>query len=451
MHFLWLISAGEGYELLQGAAHKGLKGLKIAPFYGCQILRPSKLLGFEDPDKPESLERIITACGGEPIDYPAKIKCCGFPIIQAREDVALAELIQPIEQAKEAGADAMVTPCPLCHLSLDAWQSKLHKQTGKDFQMPILHLSQLVGVAAGIDSSELKFKRHVVSVAPVTEKLSPSDLARVGLVMRARSARRGCDRGLGRGSRRAGYGSALWRWHSTGLPPVLDGLRIAHLLRSAPRGARSEAGRRSPTPSSGWSSASPTSCASRAISSRAGRESRSSSSCWPGSGAATSCSAITTSPTAETPSRSASTATPSPRFAGVAVLTDESVTVEARGHRIEVVGVDPRTYARRDARPHELIDESIELKILLCHFPGIVRRIPPVFQLVLSGHLHAGQIVVPYPGGKLRLAHLRARDVEGLYDYGTTTLHVSPGLGTTFVPFRLFARPEVTELVVRST
>ncbi len=136
---------------------------------------------------------------------------------------------------------------------------------------------------------------------------------------------------------------------------------------------------------------------------------------------------------------------------GVAVLTDESVTVEARGHRIEVVGVDPRTYARRDARPHELIDESIELKILLCHFPGIVRRIPPVFQLVLSGHLHAGQIVVPYPGGKLRLAHLRARDVEGLYDYGTTTLHVSPGLGTTFVPFRLFARPEVTELVVRST
>ena len=172
MHFLWLISAGEGYELLQGAAHKGLKGLKIAPFYGCQILRPSKLLGFEDPDKPESLERIIAACGGEAIDYPAKIKCCGFPIIQAREDVALAELIQPIEQAKEAGADAMVTPCPLCHLSLDAWQSKLRKQTGKDFQMPILHLSQLVGVAAGLDSSELKFKRHVVSVEPVTEKLS---------------------------------------------------------------------------------------------------------------------------------------------------------------------------------------------------------------------------------------------------------------------------------------
>src|SRR5207248_1191066 len=127
-----------------------LKGLKVAPFYGCQILRPSKILGFEDPDRPWSLERIIEACGGEAIDYPAKIKCCGFPIIQAREETAMGELIQPVEQALEAGADVMVTPCPLCHLSLDAWQSKLEAATGKTFGLPILHLAQLVGVAAGL-------------------------------------------------------------------------------------------------------------------------------------------------------------------------------------------------------------------------------------------------------------------------------------------------------------
>ena len=170
-HLLWEIAEGEGYELLKQSAHRGLKGLKIAPFYGCQILRPSKILGFEDPDRPWSLERIIEACGGEAIDYPAKVKCCGFPIIQAREEVALGELIQPIEQAAEAGADAIVTPCPLCHLSLDAWQSKLKASTGRDFQMPILHLSQLIGVAAGVPEAELKFKRHVVSVEPVLEKL----------------------------------------------------------------------------------------------------------------------------------------------------------------------------------------------------------------------------------------------------------------------------------------
>jgi succinate dehydrogenase / fumarate reductase cytochrome b subunit len=170
-HFLWLIADGEGYEKLKGVAHKGLKGLKVAPFYGCQILRPSKLLGYDDPDRPQSLEAIIEACGGQAIDYPAKIKCCGFPIIQAREETALGELIQPIEQSIEAGADAMVTPCPLCHLSLDAWQQKLEAQTGKVFGMPILHLSQLIGVAAGLEDSELRFKRHVVPVAPVLEKL----------------------------------------------------------------------------------------------------------------------------------------------------------------------------------------------------------------------------------------------------------------------------------------
>jgi succinate dehydrogenase / fumarate reductase cytochrome b subunit len=171
-HLLWMIAEGEGYELLKQAAHKGLKGLRVAPFYGCQILRPSKILGFEDPDRPWSLEAIIEACGGEPVDYPAKIKCCGFPIIQAREETALGELIQPIEQAMERGADAIVTPCPLCHLSLDAWQSKLEAATGRAFAMPILHLSQLIGVAAGLEESELKFKRHVVPVTPALEKVN---------------------------------------------------------------------------------------------------------------------------------------------------------------------------------------------------------------------------------------------------------------------------------------
>jgi succinate dehydrogenase / fumarate reductase, cytochrome b subunit len=170
-HLLWMIAEGDGYEQLKQAAHKGLKGLRVAPFYGCQILRPSKILGFEDPDRPWSLEAIIEACGGEPVDYPAKIKCCGFPIIQAREETALGELIQPIEQAMERGADAIVTPCPLCHLSLDAWQSKLEATTGRAFAMPILHLSQLIGVAAGLEESELKFKRHVVPVTAALEKV----------------------------------------------------------------------------------------------------------------------------------------------------------------------------------------------------------------------------------------------------------------------------------------
>ncbi len=106
------------------------------------------------------------------------------------------------------------------------------------------------------------------------------------------------------------------------------------------------------------------------------------------------------------------------RIDGPTLLTDESITVDINGRSVQIVGVDPRTYADREAHPDTLIDESADLRILLCHFPGIVKRIPAVFDLVLAGHFHAGQIVIPYPGGRIRLAHLRARDVEGVYDYG---------------------------------
>jgi len=138
---------------------------------------------------------------------------------------------------------------------------------------------------------------------------------------------------------------------------------------------------------------------------------------------------------------------------GATLLADEARTVELRGRRVQIAGVDPRSYARRQAlaRAERLVDPDADLRLLLCHFPGIARRLrPEAFDLVLSGHLHGGQICLPYPGGKVLLAHPRAREREGLYRYGDTTLHVSAGLGTTFVPFRYFARPEATELVLRA-
>jgi predicted MPP superfamily phosphohydrolase len=131
------------------------------------------------------------------------------------------------------------------------------------------------------------------------------------------------------------------------------------------------------------------------------------------------------------------------------VLEDAAVDVELRGRRVQIAGVDPRSYRRGQARPERLADPHADLRILLCHYPRIVRRLPGgVFDLILSGHLHAGQIALPYPRGRLPLAHLRAKEVAGLYRYPGTVLHVSPGLGTALVPFRFFARPEVTELVL---
>src|SRR5437660_1745257 len=101
---------------------------------------------------------------------------------------------------------------------------------------------------------------------------------------------------------------------------------------------------------------------------------------------------------------------------------------------IPVDGLPPRR-----ARPWELADPEAELRVLLCHFPSVLDSLPPAaFQLVLAGHMHDGQISVPLPGGKLRLASPRARYTTGLYERGGTWMHISPGLGTTFVPFRFY-------------
>jgi predicted MPP superfamily phosphohydrolase len=133
------------------------------------------------------------------------------------------------------------------------------------------------------------------------------------------------------------------------------------------------------------------------------------------------------------------------------LLSDDSRTIYLRGLRVQIAGVDPRSYWYRISRPEELVDPEADFRILLCHYPSVIDRLPEgAYHLVLSGHLHSGQITIPYGLGKLRLAHLRPGYFEGLYVRPAATLHVSPGLGTTFVPFRFAARPEATELLLQS-
>ena len=134
------------------------------------------------------------------------------------------------------------------------------------------------------------------------------------------------------------------------------------------------------------------------------------------------------------------------------LLVDESATVDIRGKRVQIVGVDPRAYRQASSKPWELVDESADLRILLCHFPYVLDLLPPgAFDLVLSGHMHDGQISLPLGRRrKYRFAHPHTRYAAGLYRRPAATMHVSPGLGTTFVPFRFFARPEATELVLQT-
>ncbi|HEX59829.1 MAG TPA: disulfide reductase [Methanomicrobia archaeon] len=144
--------------------------MRVVPYYGCLTVRPSDF-GFDDPNHPESMDRLLSALGADVPKFPSKAKCCGGPILMTAEEVPLKMAGQILEEAKRVGADAISVACPLCHLMLDAKQPDIEEALGKEFKVPILYFTQLVGLALDIKPRKLGLHKNVVPAREVVEKV----------------------------------------------------------------------------------------------------------------------------------------------------------------------------------------------------------------------------------------------------------------------------------------
>jgi len=179
-NFLWLMVEEIGLDAIKAKVKRPLTDLRVGPFYGCYIVRPTERLGIgRDNPRDRYLQMLIEALGGTVVDYAGQYKCCGFPIITMNREASLKQAGRHLGDAIDADADCLVTPCPLCHLNLDLQQPGAEKVVGRDLGMPVLHLPQLVGLALGLEPKELGMTKHVVKPTSVID-WSTSVVAGVG-------------------------------------------------------------------------------------------------------------------------------------------------------------------------------------------------------------------------------------------------------------------------------
>jgi succinate dehydrogenase / fumarate reductase cytochrome b subunit len=172
-NFLWLLVEDYGLERLAEKVVRPLSELKVGPFYGCYVIRPKERLGYEErPERDLYLEQVIEVLGGEAVDYDGARKCCGFPVITMNRETSLRQAGTHLGDGMDAGADCLVTPCPLCHLNLDMQQPEAAKVVNRDLDLPVLHLPQLVGLALGFEPKQLGMNRHVASTRSVQDRLA---------------------------------------------------------------------------------------------------------------------------------------------------------------------------------------------------------------------------------------------------------------------------------------
>jgi len=169
-HALDAIYTDVGLDVVKAHVTHPLTNLRLAPYYGCLIVRPEH--GFDDPEYPMSLDHLFEALGASVIDYPLKAACCGGHMPQISPEAAFGLIHEIMATAVDRGADALVTVCPMCHLNIDMFQDQANRHFGTNYSMPILYFTQIMGLAYGLSAKAMGFGQELVSAQRVLDKLA---------------------------------------------------------------------------------------------------------------------------------------------------------------------------------------------------------------------------------------------------------------------------------------
>jgi heterodisulfide reductase subunit B len=164
-HLIEVFVEDIGFDAIREKVTTPLEGLRVAPYYGCQILRPQK--EDEDVEQAEFFEDLMSAIGAEPVDYPMKLKCCGGSLLISNRIAAMSMVRNLLHNAEEIGAQVIATACPLCQVNLECYQQQVNQDFGTNFEVPVVYFTQLIGLALGVPGKKLGIGSEVVATTPL--------------------------------------------------------------------------------------------------------------------------------------------------------------------------------------------------------------------------------------------------------------------------------------------
>jgi heterodisulfide reductase subunit B2 len=170
-HFVEVLLEDVGIERIRRSLKSSLSGLRVACYYGCLLVRPPEVMQFDDPENPTSLDRLVTAMGGESLDWPHKVECCGGALSLTRTDVVVKLSDAVLTAARAAGAECVAVACPMCQINLDLRQADIERELGRRHDLPIIYLTQLLGLCLGLGAEEVGLEKLMVSPTRVMERL----------------------------------------------------------------------------------------------------------------------------------------------------------------------------------------------------------------------------------------------------------------------------------------